>query len=262
MSTTLNGFSINIINDAVNHFKRDEHNYYSLPHLTEYKIALSNNRSTRCDAEVFVDGLSVGTWRIDQYETITIERPADVNRKFIFAAESSPLARQLGVQKNSYDNGLIKVIFRPEKINICRFSEYPYISTPTFYNPSDVTFGEFSQSYTNSNYSMNDSNQSKSMRGCESVSNECNFIGSDSLSSGATILGSGTDQYFNEATPLTEIDNKNITTINIRLVVAKNQPYVSLKDELKRRPMTMVPPRIEDGLVKQMTNRMFNNDSQ
>src|SRR5437588_410462 len=115
MSTNLNGFSVNIIGDNVIHFKKGEHNYYAVPHLSEYKIKLSNNRPTRCDAEISIDGDLVGTWRVESFDSITIERPANLNRRFIFVQERSNIAEQVGI-RSSKDNGLITVIFKPERV--------------------------------------------------------------------------------------------------------------------------------------------------
>ena len=114
MNTSLNGFSVNILGN-VNSFKKDDHNYYALPHMSEYKIKLTNNRPTKCDAQVFIDGESIGIWRINSFDNIILERPANTNRRFIFIKEGSNIAQNAGIYYNQ-NNGLIKVIFTPERI--------------------------------------------------------------------------------------------------------------------------------------------------
>lgn len=225
MTTTLNGFSIDILGDYITHFRKSEYNYYSLPHLCEYRIKLTNNRSTRCNAEVFIDGESVGTWRIDSFDNIIIERPANINRRFIFVEERSSIATQAGIYQNKHDNGLISVVFEPEKPN------------DSFYSA-----GSYSPLYNSfSNY--NSTLQSNQSFNCISSAGTRN-ITEPSYDAGATILGAGTDQYFNTADQLTDIDSSNITTINLRLVASKkNKPYISIKDAM-RTNYNPVPPRI------------------
>ena len=54
-----------------------------LPDRSQYKLKLTNGHETNCDAEIFIDGETIGKWRITPYSTITIERPANINRKLI-----------------------------------------------------------------------------------------------------------------------------------------------------------------------------------
>ena len=112
MSTSLNGFSVIILGTDVEHFRNGEHNYYSLSHLSEYYIKLVNNRPTKCHAKVFIEGNSVGTWRIKAFSNITLERQVNINKKFVFIEKSN------ADERAKYNNGLINVIFKPENIKL------------------------------------------------------------------------------------------------------------------------------------------------
>jgi len=62
---SLNNFKIEILNNSntkMDVMNIDGGNYVPLAHRTEYKIKLSNNRSTKSDAVVYVDGENIGTW--------------------------------------------------------------------------------------------------------------------------------------------------------------------------------------------------------
>ena len=63
-SIELNRFSIEILNYNARKERINGHTYISLPHRSEYKIKLSNGRDTKCDAQVYIDGEKIGTWRI------------------------------------------------------------------------------------------------------------------------------------------------------------------------------------------------------
>lgn len=54
----LNGFSLEIIatHGDSEKVKIDETDYFSLSHGSEYSLLLFNNRSSRCDAYVYIDG--------------------------------------------------------------------------------------------------------------------------------------------------------------------------------------------------------------
>ncbi|AYV82432.1 MAG: hypothetical protein Hyperionvirus1_11 [Hyperionvirus sp.] len=205
MSANLNGFSVKILGNGVDFFKRDNYNYFSVPHKGEYKIKLGNNRETKVDAQVTIGGEDVGTWRVGPYSTITLQRPANINRKFTFVAEDSTIAKNTGVKQNSYNNGLISVLFKPAKLSFI---------TPQTYSC------EF-DSCCNASSRVKSTNRS---------------------SSGATILGDPSTQHFASAERITDYDYENISTINLRLVIAKRESYVPLSTVRS----TSIPPRVDE----------------
>lgn len=247
MSVSLNEFAVKIVGDDVSHFKRGAYHYYGIPHLGEYRIKLTNDRETRCDAEVSVDGESVGKWRINPHSSITVERPAKLNRRFVFVEEGGSTARGAGVVSGRRDNGLITVVFRPEK------------ESRSWFMPSYIN-------RTNKCLEMNSRNGMRAQEQCYSnVANESMGMGTgmgmgimdnemdcatatgvtNDFRSGATILGAGTDQHFTSATPLDEVDRENITTVNLRLVVKRESPFVSVVDAMRTPVSTLRPPRVD-----------------
>lgn len=206
MSVYLNGFSVSIKGNEAVYIQNGKHNYFSLPHMAEYSINLTNNRSTRCDAEVSIDGESVGIWRIEAHDNIILERPANTNRRFVFVDEKSSVAQGAGIEYNN-NNGLIKVVFSPERA--------------TGYQMQSV---------------------------CPSFESDQLYLSSTngSFGSGATVLGGRTRQNYGTTNQFIDIDEINTTTIYLRLIVSKHQPYISIKDSRHFNPFTLKPPpRIE-----------------
>jgi hypothetical protein len=89
--------------------------YVCLKHGTQYSIKLRNySERLRCNATVKIDGRSVGTWRVDRSDTITIERPVHDSGRFTFYQEGTPEAAKANIRATE-ELGLISVLFRPEK---------------------------------------------------------------------------------------------------------------------------------------------------
>ena len=116
-----------------------ESNYVVIPgNDCTYSIRLFNRNPTRCDASVTLDDDDhVGTFRIEAHGgVITIERPTYSDKKFTFYEGES---RQAGHEKGKSSNGLVKVVFNPEKkkpapVFFVRENEKPKIVTETTYN--------------------------------------------------------------------------------------------------------------------------------
>ncbi|MCH7227223.1 hypothetical protein MLD59_13845 [Verrucomicrobiaceae bacterium E54] len=91
-----------------------EGGYAVMNHGTQYSIELHNESSRRCDAEVEIDGRSVGTWRVDPHDSIRLERPSGDTGRFTFFCKGSEEALMADLHDNEA-LGLISVEFRPEK---------------------------------------------------------------------------------------------------------------------------------------------------
>lgn len=89
--------------------------YLQLEHNTQYSVVLANKRAVRCDAKVEIDGKHVGTWRIEQYNSIVLERPVHDNGKFTFYKLGSAEATKAGISEQNANIGLVKVTFTPER---------------------------------------------------------------------------------------------------------------------------------------------------
>lgn len=165
--------------------------YYKMPHKTEYKIKLGNDTEARVDAHVYVDGKKIGVWRVRPYSTTTIERASYSNRKLTFLKTGSESARSVGIKKNLETNGLIKVVFKPEKVYEVF---YDHIMSPK-----------------GRGYLLCNDQQSFNLNSSFENSFE-----------GATALGKRSDQEFNRTSALTDIDTDNIVVLYARLMISDN----------------------------------------
>jgi hypothetical protein len=94
-----------------------ESGHVRLPHNTQFCIKLGNHDHRDCDATVFVDGKEVGCFRLQNGNTLLLERPVHDNARFTFFKADSEEAHDAGVSSvASVDRGTIRVIFRPEKV--------------------------------------------------------------------------------------------------------------------------------------------------
>lgn len=290
MSVTLNEFGFTIVADDVTHLTKNNgrFHYFSLPNLSDYKIKLVNNRETRSDAVVSVDGEKIGTWRVPAFSSITIQRPANVNRKLVFVKEDTYTAKYAGVTRNDPNNGLVTVVFKPEAQNIaCCFDVEPtiefqsengpivekrsracpyetttgYVRAPTYYNK--WTYG-YDDSITKPPVPdqfplyLNSSGSNVQNSGIKSVD--------AGYATGATILGAGTDQNFSTSARIYKYDVDNITTLNARMIIKKVRPYVSLRNGMNtyvpEPTVTYDDPYYETVYppVNNLTDRFYDSD--
>lgn len=97
---------------------------FLIPHNTEYKIILHNSNSTKANAKIFIDGKEIGFFRINENETLILERPLHISRKFTFYDLDSEEAKDsnlkdinpkfLGTIKVELENELIMPITQSE----------------------------------------------------------------------------------------------------------------------------------------------------
>lgn len=87
-----------------------------LEHNIHYSIIMENFGNTSCDAEVSIDGVSVGTWRVSNNSKIEIERPVYDTGRFTFYALESEQSRKIGLSADD-KLGLVTVTFMPEKVH-------------------------------------------------------------------------------------------------------------------------------------------------
>jgi hypothetical protein len=195
-----NQFSVNIPQG-----KETSDGYVSMRHDTQYSIRMKNDRSVPCDAVVTVDGNHIGTWRINSYQSIEIDRPADKARRLTFYRLDSAEAQQAQLTKN--DNlGLVSIEFKPAK----RID--PVINTLWGEDDREL-YGVTFDSYA--------------------------FDASKSRSAGGTGLSGQSSQVFSSTAPL-DYDMANAFTINLRLIAEANVPAI---EPLTPRA-TAVPPLI------------------
>ena len=271
-----NGFGVKIISESnQDKLQHGSYNYVTLYNNTEYKLQLTNDRSTDCMAEVYIEGDQIGIWFIPAHNNIIIDRPANIARKFTFFKETDIRAINVGVTPGNTFNGVIKVIFYPKRNYIPIISEAYQPNNPIIqrtqipisrglYNSSPVSspLNVSQDSYNSSpvssplNVSQGSYNtQLNALQGSyNSQLNNSQMLPLsprhiNSYQSGSTILGSQSNQTFGFRKRFSddEIDWSNKTEIVIRLIVkspSDNREFISIRD-ISSQP---IPPRIEDYL--------------
>jgi hypothetical protein len=115
----LNNFSVGVITNS-KLVEPKENGYVFLEDEDEYNISLTNNnKSCRCDAEIKIDDVSMGLFRIDNNKTVIIERSSKTNNRFKFVSESSSIVDEVygggaDQKRKSSHNGEVSVIFKLE----------------------------------------------------------------------------------------------------------------------------------------------------
>lgn len=92
--------------------------YVVMMHGTVYTLVLSSSFAERCDAEVEIDGKTVGVWRVPPRGRITLERPVNDTGCFTFYKFGSEEGRDAGLVASD-KLGLVSVTFKPEKPREC-----------------------------------------------------------------------------------------------------------------------------------------------
>jgi hypothetical protein len=100
--------------------------FYPLAHGSKYKLVLKNGYAVKCDVTLYIDGHSLGTWRMNPHATIKLARPAKMAKCFTFyrvkhAVEAAKGIGSLapsdtGIQSNCEENGLIRAVFVPHDL--------------------------------------------------------------------------------------------------------------------------------------------------
>jgi len=102
----VNGQTMPIIKDHL------QTSYVALKDGDEFTVHMQNNGSTKCDAELEIDGTVMGKWRLEAHQSVDFERPLGDLRKFTFKKEIATETKS-GLVKTD-NNGLVKVTFYPE----------------------------------------------------------------------------------------------------------------------------------------------------
>lgn len=200
--------------------------HVALPHNTQYVIRLGNHSSPRCDATVEVDGKEVGSFRINGYGNLVLERSVNDTGRFTFFRADSTEGASAGAGEITADlRGLIKVTFRPERyanpvprvggMHLCNAG-----GTPRMGGAGGQSVGGWStQQY------------GEMLRGVEKTcggilpTNQCDMGGSYGAPAGAaagvTGLTGSSNQTFYEV-PNLDYDQAGEVVISLRLVEATN----------------------------------------
>jgi hypothetical protein len=90
-----------------------------IQHGTQYSIQLRNDHVTRAVATITIDGKSVGSFVLDSYCPVVIERPVNDTGRFTFYTINTSEARQAELDTVPTEKlGLIQVSFVPEIVAV------------------------------------------------------------------------------------------------------------------------------------------------
>jgi hypothetical protein len=179
--------------------------YIEMKHNTQYSVFLFNDNETRCDAKLSIDGVVVGTWRIEAEGAIRLDRGVDETGRFTFYKLGSREGELAQLIKNE-TLGLVQCVFSPEDVE--NYYE-DNLRGGQIYNPP--------------------LNAKSVTRG-----------GGDSLSAGGTGLSGHSNQNFGKAKPIQHYNDQKTTTIYLRLV-CKDVPEVVENIRPLRRSSTDIP---------------------
>jgi hypothetical protein len=266
---SVNGFSLSVGNGLYSFNAKKKvingANYFLMRHGSTYKLKLTNDRNTKCDAEVWIDGEKVGVWRIEAYGSTVIERPAAINRKFVFLRENSSRAHSAGIQGDRSDNGLIKIVFKPAISDFLWDHDHDkyFMNFSTLVPQQRQLYGasSFTDSLSLTESPLRNTSQQNYMQNANvnyqfaAPLQNCISGCSPTYSHGATALGQRSDQDFDTATPIRDIDTDNITTIMTRLIVDNDsnyKPLVSLHDALHS---TKYPSRLNTNYPSRLNTK-------
>lgn len=87
--------------------------YIGMRHGQVYTIRIGNTGPKKCDAILSIDGLPMGTFRLNPKQIWSLEHPATSKGRFTFFGLNTAEAQSSLIQKDS-QTGLIQVEFRPE----------------------------------------------------------------------------------------------------------------------------------------------------
>ncbi len=111
--------------------------YVEMQHGNTFQLSLRNNNPRRCDARVELNGVHVGTWRINSNSSITLERPAAGDGKFTFYRVGTPEARAVQAPGGESAAGLVVVTFTPELVRQTVTWSYTSAISTFNYNTAD-----------------------------------------------------------------------------------------------------------------------------
>jgi len=223
-----NNFAIKIHSNYVEQIYDANLNYITLDHNSEYKIELCNYNNVKADANIKVDGRNVGKFRINANSSIIIERPVSIDKKFTFLRENSRKANRANIEIGRDKNGLIEVIFYPEKSaqECMNLERIPYTNDKG-YNFNNRHLIDVIRHIGVNNVSSSLKNATHDISPNLGRLNENIMLYNNSFSdfaSGATALGSSSHQRFKNAKHI-DVDKSNITIIKLRLIANNKKKY-------------------------------------
>lgn len=237
----LNGFRVTV--PEASEEKSD--GYVVLRHGQNFRIELHNghkyeNRGVPSDAEVYVQGIYVGTYRVPYGQTVILEHPADDFGKFIAYKNDTQEARIAGIDPDSADNGLIKVVWKPGNYKTKKIRSIPVIvNTWKEYPIATRTYDYNSNHYHDGHQYGTTYGDNSTCRGIYTPCNiSCSCRTDNNLVGGGIGLSGNSDQTFTETNSLDYIETT--TTIYLRIAFQEYEPR-PIKNTVYKVHSTSIP---------------------
>ena len=215
--------------------REKESGYVLVEHGQKYTLQLQNHwNDRRCDAVVTIDGKDMGTFRIDNFGKIVIERPVhDAGCFTFYKADTAEYAAAAGGDVRPDLRGLISVVFKPEK------RRQHQMIAPSVVVPRDAFDRQGSRQYTRGGEEKTSGGIVLPPDGFKGGHERkllsrgpCGQSQQMNMSAGATGLSGHSDQRFLEVAEL-DYDPAEEVTVNLRLVAWDGGP----------RPLTSASPK-------------------
>ena len=246
-----NNFSVEVIAEGVAKFKKDDFNYVSIKHKSNFKLKFTNNRDTPADAILTIEGVNNGTYRVPSHGSLTAERPSGAKKLFVALVEDTKESNSAGITTGDKDNGLITVKFVPEKDkyqkvrNLCHTNINNAITDKSSENCYTLS-NECHIESTRTKCHLESARYEKYDECCESVevspkksifgrladafkTNEPKVQSEVNYKGVGIALGGESSQTFIDVPLITDVDELNVTTIKIRLVSPAEPEYISVR---------------------------------
>jgi hypothetical protein len=223
-------------------------NYVPVPHNTEYKLVLMNNWFTKADAEVKIDGVSAGKFRVNAQSAITISRPDHTAKNFTYLEEATGEFKEAKGEAKAQENGVIEVVFKPEREQSWAWRSLSRSATSR--RKLESGRGDRGCDYDSGRERGGGSYPTIAAFGAPAQAAAAGGSAPAAFTHGMTALGSHSSQTFGSVSSITDIDTAKITKIVFRLVTAKAEPrFESMAAAAERagvpiKTMT-VPPRVD-----------------
>lgn len=203
--------------------------WFMMNHMEPYAVKLYNSFNVQADAELYVDGLYVATFRLDPYETKMIERKTDDTGCFTATLVGTHESYAAEIEAGNSQNGLIKCTFWKARkpippVKVVRADQHV---------DHDEEFYSRSKGFVSSASPVNSSNFSSMSVGVAGAA------GFPSREMGTSLTGKS-GQRFISVGPI-DRDPDSETTIQIRIVSMTTPPPTTTARPLHRVYDTGVP---------------------
>jgi len=244
--SSLNGFSVNVPQAQ----EETSEGHVVLRHGQNFSLRLHNGHkycgaNKPSDAEVWVQGRYIGTFRVPANQSITIEHPVNDFGKFTAYRNDSQEAEQIGLDPTSNDNGLIKVVWKPgnqqdNKVQITWDYTWPY-----YYSDCHKKITEFDNYYYDGHYystAVNNKlcNVTRNYEPSSCVTTSC--CHSNNLTGGGVGLSGHSHQRFSEINQLSYDEPE--TVIYLRIAFRDEEPRPITSNTVYKVQSTNVPRRL------------------